>query len=86
MDGSRQRLTFPICSSAKKFAETAVREIAANREHFVTLRGRAAFDYQSATESISPLGLSIAQGATLIAEHQRQLGGRGRMKAVIFAG
>ena len=83
VDGSRQRLTFPTCSSAKKFAETAVREIAANREHFITLRGRAAFDYQSATETLSPLGLSIAQGATLIAENHRQLGGRGTLPEAI---
>src|SRR5262245_988208 len=34
----RRRLAFPTYSSAKKFAETAVKEIAANREHFVTLR------------------------------------------------
>jgi len=83
VDGSRQRLTFPTSSSAKKFAEAAVREIAANREHFVTLRGRAAFDYQSATETLSPLGLSVAQGATLIAEHQRQLGGQGTLQEAI---
>ena len=83
VDGSRQRLTFPTCSSAKKFAETAVREIAANREHFITLRGRDAFEYQSATETLSPLGLSIAQGATLIAENQRQLGGRGTLQEAI---
>ena len=83
VDGSRQRLSFPTCSSAKKFAEGAVRELASNREHFVTLRGRAAFDYQSATEMLSPLGLSIAQGATLIAEHQRQLGGRGTVQEAI---
>ena len=41
VDGSMQRLTFPTYSSAKKFAETAVKEIAANREHCVTLRERA---------------------------------------------
>jgi integrase len=83
VDGSRQRLTFPTCSSAKKFAETAVREIAVNREHFITLRGRDAFEYQSAMEMLSPLGLSIAQGATLIAENQRQLGGRGTLQEAI---
>jgi len=51
VDGSMQRLTFPTYSSAKKFADTAVKEIAANREHFVTLRGRDAFDYQTAIET-----------------------------------
>jgi hypothetical protein len=40
VDGSMQRLTFPTYSSAKKFAETAVNELSANRAHFVTLRGR----------------------------------------------
>jgi hypothetical protein len=70
-----QRLTFPTYSSAKKFADTAVREIAANREHFVTLRGRDAFEYQTAIESLAPLGLSIAQAATLLTENHRQLGG-----------
>lgn len=77
VDGSIQRLTFPTYSSAKKFAETAVKEIVANREHFVTLRGRVAFDYQSAVETLAPVGLSIAQASTLIAENHRQLGGRG---------
>jgi len=52
-----QRLTFPAYFSAKKFANTAVKEIAANREHFVTLRGRVAFDYQTAAEKLSPLVL-----------------------------
>jgi hypothetical protein len=75
VDGSMQRLTFPTYSSAKKFADTAVREIAANREHFVTLRGRDAFEYQTAIESLAPLGLSIAQAATLLTENHRQLGG-----------
>jgi hypothetical protein len=46
---------------------------AANREHFVTLRGRDAFEYQTAIESP---GLSIAQAATLLTENHRQLGGQ----------
>ena len=83
VDGSRQRLTFPTHSSARKFAETAVKEIAANREHFVTLRGREAFDYQTALETLAPLGLSMAQAATLISEHQRQLGNRCSMQEAI---
>lgn len=33
VDGSMQRLTFPTYSSAKKFAEREVKEIAVNREH-----------------------------------------------------
>lgn len=48
VDGSKQRVTFPTHSGAKKFAEVAVKELAANRERFVTLRGRDAFDYQTA--------------------------------------
>jgi hypothetical protein len=68
VDGSIQRLTFPTHSSAKKFAETAVKEIAANSEHFVTLRGRGAFEFQTAVETLTPLGLTIAQAATLIAD------------------
>jgi integrase len=83
VDGSIQRLTFPTHSPAKKFAETAVREIAANREHFVTLRGRDAFDYQAAMETLSPLGLSIAQASTLIAENHCQLGGRGTLPEAV---
>jgi hypothetical protein len=63
VDGSIQRLTFPTYSSAKKFAETAVKEIAANREHFVTPRGRAAFEFQTALETLTPLGLTIFQAA-----------------------
>src|SRR5258708_31421534 len=74
VDSSMQRLTFPTYFCAKKFADAAVKEIATNREQFVTLRGRDAFDYQTATETLSPLGLSIVQAATLIAENHHQLG------------
>jgi integrase len=77
LDGSKQRLTFPTYSSAKKFAETAVKEIVANREHFITLRGREAFEYQTAVEIVGPLGLSIPQALTLLAELHRQLAGQG---------
>jgi hypothetical protein len=83
VDGSMQRVTFPTNTSAKKFAEAAVRELAANREYFVTLRGRDAFDYQTATETLSPLGLSIAQAATLIVENHRQLDGQGTLPEAI---
>jgi integrase len=83
LDGSMQRVTFPTNTSAKKFAETAVREIAANRERFVTLRGREAFEYQTAIETLSPLGLSLVQGTTLIAENHRQLGGKGTVPEAI---
>jgi hypothetical protein len=76
VDGLMQRLTFPTYSSAKKFAETAVKEIAGNREHFITLRGRHAFDYQMALETLSPLSLSLAQAATLVADNHRQLDGK----------
>jgi len=79
VDGSMQRLTFPTYSSAKKFAETAVKEIPANREHFVTLRGRAAFEFQMAVETLTPLGLTIVQAATLIADNHRQLAGAGTL-------
>jgi hypothetical protein len=83
VDGSMQRLTFPTYSSAKKFAETAVKEIAANREYFVTLRGRAAFEFQTAIETLTPLGLTIAQAATLIADSHRQLAGAGTLPEAI---
>ena len=83
VDGSKQRLTFPTYSSAKQFAETAVKEIAANREHFVTLRGRAAFEFQTAVETLTPLGLTIAQAAALIAENHRQLAGAGTLPEAI---
>jgi hypothetical protein len=83
VDGSMQRVTFPTNTSAKKFAEAAVREIATNREHFITLRGRDAFEYQTAIQTLAPLGLTIAQGATLIAENQRQLGGQGTLPEAI---
>jgi hypothetical protein len=65
VDGSIQRLTFSTYSSAKEFAETAVKEIAVNREHFITLRGRAALEFQTAIETLTPLGLTIVQAATL---------------------
>lgn len=83
VDGSMERVTFPNPASAKKFADAAVRELAANREQFVTLRGREAFDYQTAIETLSPLGLSIAQAATLLAESHRQLGGQGSVSEAI---
>jgi integrase len=47
------------------------------------LRGRDAFDYQTATETLSPLGLSIAQAATLIVENHRQLDGQGTLPEAI---
>jgi hypothetical protein len=77
VDGSRQRLTFPTYSSAKKFAEAAVKELAANREQFITLRGREAFEYKTALETVTPLGLSISEAVTLLEEHHRQLAGQG---------
>jgi len=83
VDGSMQRLTFPSYSSAKKFADIAVREIAANRDHFVTLRGRDAFDFQTAIETLAPLGLSIGQAATLIADNHRQLAGQATLPEAI---
>src|SRR5512137_275096 len=63
VDGSKQRVTFPTYPGAKKFAEVAVKELAANRERFVTLRGRDAFEYQTAVETLAPLGLTISQAA-----------------------
>jgi integrase len=83
VDGSCQRLTFPSYSSAKKFAETAVKEIAANREHFITLRGRDAFEFQTALERVTPLGLSISQAVTLLTEHHRQLAGQGTLSEAV---
>lgn len=83
LDGSKQRLTFPTYSSAKKFAETAVKEIAANREHFVTLRGRDAFEYQTTLETVAPLGLSILEAITLLAELNRQLANRGTLPEAV---
>src|SRR5579883_3127848 len=77
VDGSLQRLTFPTHSSAKKFAETAVKEIAVNREHFITLRGREALEYQTAQDTAATLGLSLPQALTLLAELHRQLAGTG---------
>jgi hypothetical protein len=56
-----QRFTFPTYSSAKKFAERAVKEIAANREHFITLRGREAFEFQTAQQTLAPLGISMCR-------------------------
>ena len=83
VDGSMQRLTFPTYSSAKKFAETAVKEIVANRERFITLRGRDAFEYQTAFQTLAPLGLSITRAVTLIAENYQQLAGRGTLAEAV---
>ncbi len=77
VDGSKQRVTFPTYPSAKKFADSAVKELAEHREHFITLRGRDALEYQMAVETLAPLGLSLSQAATRIAEQHQQLGGRG---------
>jgi hypothetical protein len=83
VDGSMQRLTFPTYSCAKKFADAAVKEIATNREQFVTLRGRDAFDYQTAVEILGPLGLTISQAVTMMAELERQLDGRGTVQEAV---
>ncbi len=64
VDGSKQRVTFPTYPSAKKFADSAVKELAEHREHFITLRGRDALEYQTAVETLAPLGLTISQAAT----------------------
>lgn len=83
LDGSKQRLTFPTYSSAKKFAESAVKEIAANREHFITLRGREAFEYQTALETAATIGLSIPQALTLLTELHRQIACAGTLHEAI---
>ena len=83
VDGSLQRLTFPTHPGARKFAELAVKELAENREHFITLRGRDALEYQTAVETLAPLGLSISQAATRVAEQHQQLGGRGTVQEAI---
>ncbi len=83
VDGSLQRLTFPTHPGARKFAELAVKELAENREQFITLRGRDAFDYQAAQQTLAPLGLSVLQAATLVADHHRQLGGRGSVQEAV---
>lgn len=73
VDSSMQRVSFATYATAKKFAETVVKEIAARRENFITLRGRDAFDFQTAVETLTPFGMSIVQAATTIAEAYRQL-------------
>jgi integrase len=83
VNGSMQRSSFATYPSAKDFADTAVKEISSHREKFVTLRGRNAFDYQTALEKLDPLEVSIVQAATLIAEANKQLSGKGTLSEAI---
>lgn len=75
LDGSLQRLTFPSYATAKQMADTVVKLLAENREGFVTLRGREAYEYRAAMELLKPFGQSLLQAATAMTDGLSLLNG-----------
>ena len=83
LDLSLQRLTFPTYATAKKMADTVVKMLAENREGFVTLRGREAYEYRAATEMLAPFGQSLLQATTAMTENLRLLNGAASVQEAV---